>query len=274
MGQEKWKPGGRRFAVHERPRFSYPPFQVLELSTTNWNELVSPRVILLDEFRILVSVRDPDTNAPKLTVFNTVTPRSDPSNSRQFSLPPQYCDGHALIHADQGRSLGALNGDGPLVTDPTQAILVVEIVRLRLLLIVRIQTLVERVCSTRAEVEIPWDEWGRGVVSMKTPQASYDSPICVHGTHLMVVKTPSWHGLSDYNRVRTFDFGRRGCGTLPFLDEEGGGTERRAAFEDGQELTLDESGDVAWWGGMRSLGDGNLFRPVGDSASSDDSVVG
>jgi len=140
---------------------------------------------------------------------------------------------------------------------------VVEIIRLWLLIIVRIQALMEHVCSTRAGVEIPWDEWGRGAVTMKTPQASYDSPICVHGTRLMVVKTPSWHGLSDYNRVRTFDFGRRGCGALPFLDE-GDGAERRAVFEDGLELTLDESGDVAWWGGMRSLGDGNLFRPVSD----------
>lgn len=100
---------------------------------------------------------------------------------------------------------------------------------------------------------------------MKTPQASYDSPICVHGTHLMVLKTPSWHGLSDYNRVHTFDFGWRGCGALPL---EGDGPERRAVFEDGRELTLDESGDVTWWGGMRSLGDGNLFRPVGNPSRS------
>jgi len=117
----------------------------------------------------------------------------------------------------------------------------------------------------RLDLEVPWNEWGRGAVVMNTPQASYDSPICVHGTRLMVLKTPSWHGLSDYNRIRTFDFGRRGCSILPLLDE---GPERRAVFENGQELTLDESGHVAWWGGMRSLGDGNLFRPVSDPSHS------
>jgi len=112
---------------------------------------------------------------------------------------------------------------------------------------VRIQPLIKHACPTSPDLKVPWNEWGRGAVIMKTPQASYDSPICVHSTRLMVLKTPSWHGLSDYNRIRTFDFGWRGRSVLPLLDE---GPERRAVFENGQELTLDESGHVAWWGGM------------------------
>ena len=69
--------------------FILPAFQVLKLSTTDWKELVGPRVIFLEEFRVLVSTHDPDTNAPKLTVFNTFIPPGNSTNPRQPNPPPR-----------------------------------------------------------------------------------------------------------------------------------------------------------------------------------------
>jgi len=85
-------------------------------------------------------------------------------------------------------------------------------------------------------------------VGLKTPRASYDPSIRAwHGVHV-VVKIPSWHGLSDCNRVRTFDFGRHGRGALPCWGEDGGKTERMAVFAGGQGFVLGERVAVA--GGM------------------------
>jgi len=81
----------------------------------------------------------------------------------------------------------------------------------------------------------------------------------------MVLKTLSHHGWRDPNRVRTFDFGRRGQSALPITDE---GPERRAVFEGGDMLVLDEIGHAAQWGHMRSLGDGSLLSPVSDPSHS------
>jgi hypothetical protein len=53
-------------------------------------------------------------------------------SSRRLDLPPQYePDGSAFIHVDQDRSLGTPDKDGPVITDPTQAILVIKLTKRR-----------------------------------------------------------------------------------------------------------------------------------------------
>jgi len=212
----------------------------------------------------MVTTHDIGTNAPDLTVFNTLIPQDRPTSSRKLSLPPQYHDKNVFIYVDQGKSLGTLNGDGPLITDPTQAILVVTLSKSghqKVLLVVRINALIDHVCSTGTDVHLPWDEWGRNAVIMEDRRPpGFGSPICVHGTHLVMVSTMQYqNGLMGYHRVRTFDFGRRGCGALPFWDDKGGGTERKALFLDGNEFEFEVAG-VGSMTILRSLGNGNFFQ--------------
>ena len=227
-----------------------------------WRGFSTSDAIFLDEFQIMVATHDAGTNAPELTVFNTLTPQDRPMSSRKFSLPSQYHDKNFFIHVDQDRSLGTLNSDGPLITDPTQAILVIEITKSshrNALLVVRVQALIDQVCSARTDARIPWDEWGRGVVVMENSPSGLGQPIYVHGTHLvMVSRMPDRGGPMDCHRVRTFDFGRRGCGALPFSDEAGGAA-RKALFLDGNEFVFEVGGvgNVAMLG---SVGNGNFFQ--------------
>ena len=204
------------------------------------------------------------TNAPELTVSDTHLLHNDPMISRRFSLPPRYHDKDHLMFVDQDR----LDSDGPLIADPTQAILVVEFSKIgheSILLVVRINTLIEHVCSTRTDVHLPWDEWGRNAVIMEDLPFGSGFPFYVHGTHLVMVLTvPCRRGLMECHRARTFDFGRRRCGAMPFWDEEDGGTERKASFFVGSGFVFEvaEAGNVALLGSMRSLGNGNFFQVI------------
>lgn len=243
------------------------PLQVLDLPTVDRGELTltSSRAAFLDEFRIIVSTRRAETDITTLTVFNTLLPRDCPGSSRRLSLPPQYHDGRVLLHTDQDMSLGTLNRDGPLIPDPSQAIIVLQFLGSQsrfVLHVVQVQVLIEHVCSTRTDDCIPWDEWGRGTVTMEIPIPISVSPVYVHGTHVMV-KSRAWHHLRGCVCVRTFDFGRRGRSALPLWDGEGGGAQgRRAFFKDGQEFMPEGSEDMAWWEALESLGNGSLFRLV------------
>jgi len=185
-------------------------------------------------------------------------------NSRRFSLLPQYHDRDHLTFSNRDRPLVTLNSGGPLITDPTQAILVVVLSKSghqNVLLVVRINALIERVCSTHTDVHIPWDEWGRNAVIMEDRRPpGLGLPIYVHGTHLVMVSSiPYRNDLRDCHRVRTFDFGRRRCGALPFWDEEGGGAERKALFLDGNEFEFEVAG-VRNMTMLRSLDNGDFFQ--------------
>ena len=214
----------------------------------------------------MVTTRDTGTNAPGFIVFNTLIPQDHPMSSRRFSLPPQYHDRDHLVFVDRDRPLGALNSDEPITTDPTQTILVIKLSKFgyrNIFLVVRINALIEHVCSTRTDAHLPWDEWGRNAVIMEDRPPGSGLPIYVHGTHLAMVSTmPYRNGLTDCHRVRTFDFGRRRCGALPFWDEEGGGTERKASFLDGSEFVFEAAGvrNMAMLGSVGSLGNGNFFQ--------------
>ena len=86
--------------------------------------------------------------------------------------------------------------------------------------------------------------------------------IYAHGTHLVTALTTSWQGWRVRPRIRTFDFGRRGCGILPLWDEVGGGSERKATFVDGSEFAFEaaRAGGVGSCGRVGSLGDGAFFQ--------------
>ena len=245
--------------------FLNSPPQVLDLPTMDLMGSGASGVIFLDEFRTMLATRDTGTGSLQFIVFNTLIPQDCPMSSRRLDLPPQYdSDRCALIHVDQDRSLGTLDRDGPIITDPTQAILVVKLTKLYhgdVLLVVRIQPLIECVCSPRTGAHIPWDEWGRDAVIMENPVSRYGLDVYVHGTHLVLLEIPYQFVQRGCPRVRTFDFCRHGCSALP-LWHKGGGAERKALFLDGSEFVLEATGaGVATpWGGTGSQGDGNFFQ--------------
>ena len=224
--------------------------------------MVDPRVLFLDEFRIMVLTHEAGTDAPKLTVFDTYVPQDNRGNSRRFNFSQKHQGAHILIHVDPNRYLGGRTRDEPLVADPTQLILVLEVRKPDgrfILLAVRIQALVEGIYPICPNDNVPWEEWGRGTVILEVPLPSLELPIYVHGTHLVVVDT-SECGRRE-NLLRVFDFRRRECSTLPHWDE-GGGTGRRILFGDGREFVLEDGGYGLSKGGMRSLSDGNFVNLV------------
>ena len=75
---------------------------------------------------MVTSTKETGVKAPTLTVFNTLIPQACSGSSRRLSFLPGYSEEDVLLHVDQDRYLGTSNGGGPLITDPTQAILVVE----------------------------------------------------------------------------------------------------------------------------------------------------
>ena len=235
------------------------------------DELRGYDVTFLDEFRMM-ALHSTSTitldSYPKLIVYDTLVPQDHPRSSRGFDLPRRYSGGHIKARVDRERSLGTVNRDGPLIADPTQAILVLEIAEgynPQVLLVVRAQALVEHVCSTRMDVRVPWGEWGRDAVIMDAPSYIGASSTYVHGAHLMV-KTSYGYGATAYCCLRTLDFSQRTCRVMPLWDVEGGGTERRASLDDGRVFVLE-----GYEGRISSLGNGNLYhlvscfsRPVGN----------
>ena len=185
---------------------------------------------------------------------------------RRFSLPQQYHDRNVLIHVDGDRPLGTLNEGDPFITDPAQAILIVEISKsphqLAVLLVVGIEDLIEHVCSACTDVRTPWDQWGRGVVIVENQVFSCNPSIHVHGTHLVLFEMLYGFGTGDRFRVRIFDFNRRGCSALPLWDMEGGGARRKALFSDGREF-VSEWFDAERAAALRytgSQGNGSFFQ--------------
>ena len=136
----------------------------------NWSIAVKEgtAVTFLDEFRIMAFTPD----VPELTLFDTHVPHGHPVNSRRFRMPLRYHDWFGSVRIDSDRCLGKLDRDRSFTTDPAQAVLVVKLLSRHgqcVLLIVRIQILIELVCSMNADACVPWDVWGRGVVVMEIP---------------------------------------------------------------------------------------------------------
>jgi hypothetical protein len=238
--------------------------QVLDLSSTGGNKLVErdTKVTFLDEFRMILLTPDRAANSPELILFNTLLPQDHPGNSRRLSLPPRYRNWSPSLGYDSNRPLGTLNWDGPLIIDPSQAVLVVEFSdgNLRnVLIILRMQVLIDHSCSTSADAHIPWNEWGRSAVVMEMPTGD-DSDVGIHGFHVIAMGVDNSSGGGEQHQLllRIFDFSRRGCSTLR---DEGGGVERTVSYEGEREILLEEGENEAvdW---VVNSGDGNFFHLV------------
>ena len=215
------------------------------------------RVAFLDEFRVMVFAPD----VPEFTLFDTHVPPGHPVNSRRFRIPLRYHDWFPYVHVDSDGCLGTLDRDRPLTTDPAQAVLVVKLVSPQgrhVLLTVRIETLIEHVCSMNPDACVPWGVWGRGVAVVEIPSLCSGNYryLSVHGVRLILAgmrTLPGAHG--HHPHLRIFDFSQWGWSTLPpwqEIDE----AERRVPFEDGQDFLLggnDDSGMAEW--GFNKLGD-------------------
>jgi hypothetical protein len=211
----------------------------------------------------MVLTYDNPMEVPELVVFNTFFPQDDPSNSRRFSIPSEPHDWDVCIHVDCDRHLGTPNMDDPLIADPAQAILVVELAGSRdpsVLVVVRTQALIEYACSPHADFDVPWDVWGKGAVVMEIPNHGNSISTFVHGTKVVMQVSADVQPGSE--RIHTFDFSRWGCGSLRRLNEGGGGTEREALFKDGRSFEFEGSEGTSPWASLESLGDGSLFYPV------------
>ena len=214
-------------------------------------------ITFLDEFRIIV-LTPAASPVPEFTIFDTLVPRNHQVRSRRFCVPTRYCDWwYPFLHVDGDRCLGTLGR--PLTTDPAQAVLAVRLVSLdgpQVFLIVRVQTLIECVRSMSLDTCVPWEEWGRDAAVMEVPDledtSPYEGPFpLIQGVRVSWVNaTPD----VDYlPHLCSFDLSRRGWSALP-LRGEGYGTERKVAFEDGRQISL--QGDE----GMPE----SQFYPLGD----------
>ena len=232
-----------------------------------WNTSVA----FLDEFRMMVLNRRIIPDAPEFALFDTLAPYGHPVNSRRFRLPPRYDNWTPSVHVDGDRCLGTLDRDKPLTTDPTQAIVVVKLVghsTQRVLLIVRIRTLIQHVHSTSADTCVSWDVWGSGAAVLEVPMRGRSSPyLLVQGVRVTIVRmytkmycTPGVDENHRHPHLCTFDLSQRGWSVLPLWGEDGG-TERRVLFEGGRKLFL-QGGEGMVECGFDPLGDGKFVYLV------------
>ncbi|KAF9649095.1 hypothetical protein BDM02DRAFT_1994278 [Thelephora ganbajun] len=197
---------------------------------------------------------------PEFILFDTLTPQDHPRNLRWFRVPPRYCGWLASVNTDREMPLGTLNRDGPLITDPAQAFLLVELyneyIPSRVFIVFRIQTLIGYACSINTDTCIQWDELERDAMIMEVPMPG--SLTSVQGVHVVVRKMPPGPGDINPLCLHIFDFSRRGCSM--FRDEDGNGAEQTAWYEGGRDLILDGSEGMGWR--FCSLGNGSFYHLV------------
>lgn len=229
------------------------------------------RVTFLDEFRIVVLSDKQRTVG--LVVFNTIIPQYHPGILRRLALPHET---FAII-VDRDRPLGIMDVDEPLITDPTQAILVVEPVNnLDPPVVVTMQALVGQTHPTCADSLIPWNEWGRDAVIMEILLLVHYSRLqtFVHDAQVVVAFTcsDSWDFPAYCCGVQTFDFSRRGCSSLLL---RGGETRRGAPIGGEDSFRFGPGGPMIPRRGLGSLSDGSLFYLVGRfSKSTGSNLIG
>jgi len=148
---------------------------------------------------MLVVSYDNCTGAPELVVFDTLIPQDHPMGFRLFSFPPRYRNRNLRIRVDCDRPLGTITRDEPLIADPAQTILVVELIATEIstdppvLLVVRMEVLIGRAWPMRTNPCIPWGEGGEGTVAMDIPLDNNGFSIFIQGAYVTVVAYVSGH---------------------------------------------------------------------------------
>lgn len=187
-------------------------------------------VAFLDEFKMMVWTLSGAMGVPEFTVFDTLIPCGLPVHSRRFRLPSRYQNWWPSVYIDGDTCLGTPDRDRPLTTDPSQAVIVVELVGYsgrRILIIVRIQALIGHMHSAGADGCVPWNKWGGGATVVEGDHG--DGYPLVKGARVILAK------MGTSSRFRTFDFSRGGCSD---------GTERGVLFSGGRDLLLQGSENV------------------------------
>ena len=232
--------------------------QVFNLSYKDEN--VPPydvKAIFLDELRMMIYTPKYTEDPPEFTLVDTFVPEQDrPTNFRRFRLPPEYRRSRPSVTFDASIWLGKPHQDEPLIVDPTQAFILLRPSTYDesadVVVVLRIQALVEQACLIGAGTHIPWRELERNAIIVELPAVYED--FFIQGVHL-IHKTFDSNGGDDPPClcIRTFDFSRRGCNALRDADGE---TVGPAWHEGGQEVILERSGIVP----------GDSFGPLGNGA--------
>ena len=208
------------------------------------------------------------------TVFNTLVPRHHPGHlGRELGLPDWFHDKRwtVRVHTDGDRPLGTADGDEPLIPDPAQAVLVIELVNDwdRTFLIMRTQTLIDQTpstCTPDSHLDyVPWDEWRGDTMVLDAQMRNSGRRIFIHGAQVELMWYPlpgaDWEG--QYVGVQTFDFSRRGRSSMRLVGRGKGGTlftvpldgGRCFKFEPDDTLTMVDTEP-------RTLNDGSFFYLV------------
>jgi hypothetical protein len=152
---------------------------------------------------------------PELFVFNTLVPQGHPGDIRRLELPSEYRWKIPTIHLGCNGLPETLNRDGPLLVDSSQTIFLIDSLSYqgpRTIFILRIQDLIEHVSSVRAEIRIPWHEWGRDAMTMGTQAGRSFEPVIIHGSRVLVL----FSAAGRKNCLDVLDFGIRGIDALRF----------------------------------------------------------
>ena len=208
-----------------------------------------------------------ESDFTELIVLNTLIPQDHPGNLRRLEVPQQFHSRNAKLHVDHDRPLGTLTGDEPLIADPAQTVLVIEITRgwdTLFFLTVRMQALIEHACSTREGSHVLWEEWGTNTVTTQIPMRDGGpDTIFVHGAQVVVILPhdlfeQSWSAECYYS-VYTLDFSRRGRNSLSLGRREGGGSEGNPLSKGEGCVRFEPGRGMCACDKLRSLSDGSLF---------------
>ena len=197
-------------------------------------------------------------NPPEFTVFNTLIPQDHPRSLRRFRVPMRYRNWLPSAFTDREMSLGTLNPDNPLIVDPSQAFIILELfgreAGIRVFIVVRTQSLIKYTCSMDTEDCIPWEEWGRDAMIME--MRSSCPQIYIQGTHVVEVKARRLpNDVMERMYLRTFDFSKQGCS---MFWGEGGEVMQAVWYKGGRDLFLEESENMIPVR-LSSLGNGTFF---------------
>ena len=177
-------------------------------------------------------------------LFNTLVSQDDSRSLRRFRVPQRYRNWFPSVIIDRGMPLGTLNQDEPLIVDPAQAFIVIELFRGEVStlasIVLRTQALIRHSCSMSTDTHIPWEEWGKDAMIIEIP--TLHLKFYVQGTQMIEAKMRRVPGGGmEHICLRTFDFSKRGCSTLR---SEGCEVVPAAWYENGRDLFLEGRGNV------------------------------